>query len=84
MAIDKLTSRPQIDKKVRSFLVKVLMSLCIPQRLYNAPATFQLATDNIIGDLKMPYVLVYHDDITDFSLTFVKHLDHLHSVFNCL
>lgn len=53
----------------------------MPQGLCNAPATFQRAMDNLLGDLKMTCVLVYLDDITVFSRTFEEHLQHLRTVF---
>ena len=56
----------------------------MPQGLCNAPATFQRAMDNILGDLKMSCVLVYLDDITVFSRTFHEHLTHLRLVFDRL
>ena len=53
----------------------------MPQGLCNAPATFQRAMDNLLGDLKLSCVLVYLDDITVFSKTFSDHLEHLKQVF---
>ena len=54
----------------------------MPQRLCNAPATFQRAMDSIFRDLKLSCVLVILDDITVFSSTFTNHLEHLNSVFS--
>ena len=56
----------------------------MPHGLCNAPATFQRAMDNLLGDLKMSCVLVYLDDITVFSRTFTEHLSHLRAVFERL
>ena len=56
----------------------------MPQGLCNAPATFQRAMDSVLRDLTLSCVLVYLDNITVFSVTFVNHLKHLHSVFQCL
>ena len=53
----------------------------ILQGLCNAPATFQRAIDHILGDLKFICVLVYLDNITVFSITYTKHLEHLQQVF---
>lgn len=47
------------------------------QGLFNAPDTFQRAMDTIMGDLKLPCVLVYLDNINMFSQTFDDHLLHL-------
>lgn len=56
----------------------------MPQGLCNAPATFQRAIYNILGDLKMSFVLVYLDKITVFLRILHEHLSHLRLVFNCL
>ena len=56
----------------------------MPQGLCNAPATFQRAIDNIMGDLKLSCVLVYLDNITVFLKTFSDHLYHLQEVFKRL
>ena len=40
--------------------------------------------DSVLKNLTLSCVLVYLDDITVFSVTFVNHLDHLCSVFQRL
>ena len=54
---------------------------CMPQGLFNAPATFQRIMDTILSDLKYSCVLIYLDNINVFSRTFNEHLEHLEQVF---
>lgn len=54
------------------------------QSLCNAPATFQRATYNLLGGLKMSYVLVYLEEITVFSQNFIEYFSHLRAVFDRL
>jgi len=53
----------------------------MPFGLCNAPATFQRAMDNILGDYNWKFAMVYIDDINTFSRTFDEHLEHLQLVF---
>jgi len=53
----------------------------MPFGLCNAPATFQHAMDNILGDYNWKFAMVYIDDINTFSQTFDEHLEHLQLVF---
>ncbi|GBG62857.1 hypothetical protein CBR_g34228 [Chara braunii] len=52
--------------------------------LTNAPATFQRAMNDIFRDILEQYVLVYLDDILDYSHTLEEHLRHLHDVLDRL
>ena len=48
--------------------------------LRNAPSTFQLLTDSVLGDI-CSFALYYMDDISVFSNTRMDHLTHLRAVF---
>lgn len=54
------------------------------QKYSAAPATFQRAMDNLIGNMKILCVLVYFYEITVFSCNFQEHLGHLRLVLNRL
>ena len=56
----------------------------MPFGLCNAPATFQRLMDNVLGNLRYEYALVYLDDVMVHSKTFDEHLVHLESVLSCL
>ena len=55
-----------------------------PFGLSNAPATFQLAMDMILGGLKWKSCLVYLDVIIVFSQSVGEHKEHLREVFTAL
>lgn len=57
---------------------------CMPLGLFNAPVTFQRSINNLLGYLKMYYVLLYLNNINTFSFNFQDHLVNLWIVFNCL
>lgn len=46
----------------------------------NAPGIFQRVVDLILAKMKWRYALVYRHEVTIFSKTAVKHLDHARSV----
>ena len=56
----------------------------MPFGLCNAPATFQRLMDQVLGDLRYEYALVYLDDVMIHSATFEDHLVHIESVLSCL
>ena len=56
----------------------------MPFGLCNAPATFQRLMDQVLGQLRYEYALVYLDDVMVHSKTFDEHLEHLESVLSCL
>ena len=56
---------------------------CMPFWLCNAPATFQRLMQNYLGELNLTYCLIYLDDVTVFSKTADKHVQHLCVVFEC-
>lgn len=49
-------------------------SMRMPFGLENMPATFQLAMDVILGNVKDQYALIYIDDIILFSSTQEDHI----------
>ena len=53
----------------------------MPFGLCNAPATFQRAMDNMLGDYNWKFAMVYIDDINVFSRTFEEHIQHLQLIF---
>ena len=53
----------------------------IPFRLCNAPATFQHLMQNTLGELNLPYCVIYLDDVIVFSCTEEEHLECLCVVF---
>lgn len=55
----------------------------MPFGLHNAPATWQLLIDRVLGDLE-PYVFVYLDDVVICTKTFQKHLEVLDEVLRRL
>ena len=56
----------------------------MPFGLCNAPATFQRLMDQVLGNLRYEYALVYLDDVMVHSKTFDEHLVHLEAVLSCL
>ncbi len=52
------------------------------QGLCNSPAVFMKVMNQVLGDLE--FVFVYIDDITIFSISISKHLEHLRIVLNRL
>lgn len=56
----------------------------MPQGFCNAFETFQGATQNILADLKLSFVLVYFNDIKMFRKTFNEHIGHLMKAFKRL
>lgn len=56
----------------------------MPFGLHSAPATFQRALDNVIGQEMEPNVFAYLDDIVVVSRTIEDHKRHLANVFNRL
>ena len=56
----------------------------MPFGLCNAPATFQRLMDQVLGNLRYEYALVYLDDVMVHSKTFDEHLVHLEAVLTCL
>ena len=48
----------------------------------NTPATFQRLMQNCLGELNIPYCLIYLDDVIVFSKMEEEHLQHLHIVFD--
>ena len=58
--------------------------LRMPFGLCNAPATFQQAMNEILGDMIGKELYVYIDDVTIFSTTFEGHLRSLRKFLECL
>ena len=56
----------------------------MPFRLCNAPHTFQRLMQNCLGELNLPYCLIYLDDMIVFSEKPEEHLQRMHVVFDCL
>ena len=54
---------------------RMLFGLC------NAPATFQCLMRNTLGELNLPYCVIYLDDIIVFGRMEEEYLEHLHMVF---
>ena len=54
--------------------------LHMPYGLCNAPAMFQLLTQNCLGELNLMYTLIYLDDVIVYSKTEKEHLTHLRTV----
>ena len=52
----------------------------MPFGLCNAPATFQRAMQNTLGELNLTYALIYLDDVIVFSRTEMEHLERLRAV----
>ena len=53
----------------------------MPFGLCNAPGTFQRCMDTALGNILWKYAMVYLDDVTAYSHTFEKHLQHLEEIF---
>ena len=53
----------------------------LPQGLATAPAIFQTAMNEMLGDLKDTCALAYMDDVIVFSSTLDEHISHLQQVF---
>ena len=58
--------------------------LRMPFGLRNTPTTYQRRMCKVFQGLNWKVLLVYMDDIIDFSSTFEEHLDHLKQVFERL
>ena len=56
----------------------------MPFGLTNAPATFQSCMKNIFHKLVRKFVLVFFDDILNYSKTWKEHLHHLEEVLKIL
>ena len=56
----------------------------MPFGLCNAPATFQRLMDQVLGNMRYEFALVYLDDVMVHSKTFEEHLEHLDAVLACL
>jgi len=59
----------------------VYRNIHLPFGPCNAPATFQRATNMILGGLKWKSCLVYLNDIIVFSQSAEEHVEHLRGVF---
>ena len=58
---------------------------CImPFRLTNMPTAFQCFINDIFGDLLDVCMLVYLDDILNYSDSEEEHIWHVHEVLHCL
>ena len=55
--------------------------LWMPYRLCNVPAMFQRLMQNCLGELNLPYALVYLDEVIVYSKTEEDHLRRLQAVF---
>lgn len=53
----------------------------LPQGLATAPAIFQTAMNDMLGDLKQTCALAYMDDVIVFSRTIEDHMIHIQQVF---
>ena len=58
--------------------------LVMPFGLYNAPSVFRAFINDIFRDMIGKFVIAYIDDILIYSLDFVTHISHFHSVLKCL
>jgi hypothetical protein len=56
----------------------------LPFGLSNAPASFSVLINRVIGDLFKIYIISYMDDIVIYSKTEAEHKDHLDEVFKRL
>ena len=56
----------------------------MPMGLANSPATFQRLMDQVLGNRRFEYALVYLDDVMVHSTSFDDHMVHLESVLECL
>ena len=56
----------------------------MPMGLANSPATFQRLMDQVLGNRRFEYALVYLDDVMVHSTSFDDHMAHLESVLECL
>ena len=56
----------------------------MPFGLCNAPATFQRLMDQVLGNMRYEFALVYLDDVMVHSKTFEEHVEHLDAVLECL
>ena len=56
----------------------------MPFGLCNAPATFQRLMQNCLGELNLPYCLIYLDDVIGYSKSPEEHLLRMRVVFECL
>ena len=55
---------------------------CMPLGLCNVPATFHFLMQNCLGELNLPYCLIYLDDVITFSKDEDQHLDRIRFIFN--
>lgn len=56
----------------------------MPFGIRNGPSIFQRIMDQVLGNAKWSYALVYIDDIVVYSKTFDEHLEHLDKLFTKL
>ena len=76
----------QMSEKSRQYTAFTVWSLGVyeflrmPYGLCNAPATFQRLVQNCLGELNLPYALVYLDDMIVYSKTEEDHLQWLQAV----
>ena len=54
----------------------------MPFRLCNAPTTFQQLMQNCLGELNLPYCLIYLHDVITFSNDEDDHLHHMRVIFD--
>ncbi|CAF3616491.1 unnamed protein product, partial [Rotaria socialis] len=52
----------------------------LPQGITNGPPTFQRIVNNILGNSRWKYSLVYLDDVIIYSSSFNEHLEHLDDI----
>ena len=56
----------------------------LPQGLKNSPPSFQRILNNLLGNNRWSYCLIYLDDVVIYSKTFDKHCTHINEVLSTL